>query len=101
MRFVKNAFGQPQHPGQWHANPGRPIGGLIGNLIGGFLDQEEFEQSTLSGARDLTAGSPILFQERARCTATELGNETITLRLINRRGSDPLALHQCGAGIIN
>ena len=41
--FFSNPRDETRHAGQRNPDPGGAIGGLIGDLVGGFFDQEQIE----------------------------------------------------------
>src|SRR4029077_1501717 len=47
--FVENARCKSRQPSNGHTDPARPVGSLVGNLVGGLLYQEEIKQRASSG----------------------------------------------------
>jgi hypothetical protein len=43
--FLDDPRNERRQSGERHADPRRPVGGLVGKLISGLLDKEEIEQS--------------------------------------------------------
>ena len=99
--LLENASCQREQPGQRDANPGRSICGLVGNLVSGFFDQEEVKQRTFISTAAGAARHPIVFEECTRGAGAKLGNKSIALRLINRRGTDACVVDQRGACIVD
>src|ERR1700719_841517 len=99
--LLENAFCQREQPGQRDANPGRSICGLVGNLGSGVFDQEEVKQRTFISTDAGAARHPIVVEEGTRGAGAKLGNKSIALRLISRRGTDACAVNQRGACIVD
>src|SRR5262249_6386101 len=46
---MEDSVREPAQTGERHPQPIRAVGRLVADLVGGFLDQEEIEQSAIGG----------------------------------------------------
>jgi hypothetical protein len=99
--FLDDPRNERRQSGQRHANPRRPVGGLVRKLIGGLLDEEEIEQSARGRPVAHGACLPVAAQEGLRRTLAKLRDTMVALRLVYRHGADALAFDRGGAGIVD
>src|SRR6266702_5972937 len=70
--FVEDARRKSRQPRNGHTDPGRPVSGLVGNFVGGLLDQEEIKECASSGTAARVRRLPIGAQEGAGSALAKL-----------------------------
>ena len=92
---------QPREACQRHADPARPVGGLVGNLVGRFFDQKEVKERAAGSISAHARGVPISAEECCRNPRAELRDKLVPPSFVHRHGAHAFPVTQRCADIVD